>query len=323
MYYNMDWEIEVGAYKLLLLDSVEVHKSVDLLADTCTIKLPAAQYGRAYEIEDQIKRGDEVVVRLGYDGKLVEEFRGFLLSIGTDDGSLTLNCEDALFLLRKPLADKEMKGKNVKEIAQYLLDQAGGQMELSCDLGITYDKFVISKASAYDVLKKLQEDTLANIYLRWLADKQQWELNIHPLYSEKLGDVSYSFQQNIESSSLKYVRAQDKKVKITITTTGKDGREVTAEYGTTGGEEKREKRDGMSKASMMTLAKSMHDELCIDGYEGDITGWLIPYVEPTYSASIKDEDYEYKDGTYYVSSVTTTFDSSGGVRKVQLSKRLV
>lgn len=59
-----------------------------------------------------------------------------------------------------------------------------------------------------------------------------------------------------------------------------------------------------------------------DGYEGSITGWLIPYVDAGYSVYIKDKEYEYKNGVYYANSVTTTFSSDGGVRKVQLGIKL-
>jgi hypothetical protein len=59
-----------------------------------------------------------------------------------------------------------------------------------------------------------------------------------------------------------------------------------------------------------------------NGYEGSITGWLIPQCMPADSATIHDSDYPKKDGTYFVSAVTTEFSSSGGKRKVQLGFRL-
>ena len=323
MHFNMDWHIEIGRYKLAMLDSVEIHKSVDLLADSCVIKLPASIYNQALKIEDingkdKIVRGDGVLVKLGYNGKLQEEFKGYLLNIGTDDGSITINCEDELFLLRKAVRDKEFKNKTVKEIAQYLLVETGlnVSLRLNCSLTIDYDKFVISKATAYDVLKKLQEETKGNIYIKNGA------LNIHPPYVENHGAVAYSFQVNIEQSDLKYKRAEDKKIEIVVESVGKDGKKKFFSYGTSGGDKKTVTGDGMSEKGIIEKAKNEYDLLIYDGYEGSITTWLIPYVENGYSATIKDEDYEYKDGTYYVTAVTTTMNNSGGVRKVQLGKKL-
>jgi hypothetical protein len=316
MFLDLDWQIMVGNYALALVESVEVHKSVDLLADTCSIKLPGAAYGKAYRVEEQLKRGDKVSVRLGYNGDLVTEFEGYLLNISTDGGSLTINCEDELFLLRKAVADKQFKAASVKSIAEYLVQQAGAGLTVSCTLGVTYDKFVISKATAFDVLKKLQEETKANIYLR------AGVLHIHPPYVEQHGNVSYSFQQNIESSDLKYIRKEDKKIEIIITATGADGKKKEVRFGNTGGDQQAFDGHGMSDASMKALAEDKYRVLMTDGYEGSITAWLIPFVEPGYSASVKDEDYEYKDGSYYTTAVTTTFDSNGGARKVQLGIKL-
>lgn len=318
----MSWHITIGAYKLMMLDSVEIHKSVDLLANTCTIKLPGSVYGKALKIEGgddgnpRIKRGDKVTVELGYVGRLKEEYEGYLLNILTDDGSITLNCENELFLLRKAIPNKEFAKATVKQIAQYAIDNAGVKLKLNCTLSIDYDKFVISNATAYDVLKKLKEETRANIFLTTS------ELHIHPPYILKTGDVKYSFQKNIESSDLKYVRAEDKVLQVVVENTGADGKKKTKEYGTTGGDKIVISGNGLSESSMQTLAKDKYLEQMYDGYEGSITAWMIPIVEPGYSARVEDDDYEFKNGTYYVTSVTTSFGSSGGVRKVQLGKRL-
>jgi len=312
----MDWEITIGGYKLALLDSVEIHKSVDLLADTCTIILPGSAYNKSLRVEQQIRRGDQVTVWLGYDGNLIKEFEGYLLNINTDDGSLTLNCEDDLFLMRKAVPDKQFTNQHVKQIAQYIVEATGAKIKVFCTLTIDYDKFVISKATAYDVLKKIQEETKANIYLK------NGELHIHPPYIEKFGSVRYSFQQNIESSDLKYIRKEDKQIEVVITSTGKDGKKKEKRFGSTGGDQITLDGYGLSEASMKQRAETEYNLRWFDGYEGSITTWLIPYVEPGYSAEIKDEDYEFKDGWYYVTAVTTTFDANGAARKPQLGKRL-
>ena len=100
----MGYDIMVGRYKVGMLDSVEIHKSVELLADTAEITLPGAQYNAALEVEDKLKRGDAVSVRIGYvETGLVEEFKGWLQSVSTDGGSIRLMCEDDLFTFRKSL----------------------------------------------------------------------------------------------------------------------------------------------------------------------------------------------------------------------------
>jgi hypothetical protein len=211
----------------------------------------------------------------------------------------------------------QFKSAGVKAIAQYLVDKTNTALTVNCTIGIVYDKFVINAATAYDVLKKLQEETKSNIYIR------NGVLNIHPPYIEPHNKVRYSFQRNIESSSLKYKLASDKNIQIVVEATGADGkkREVTA--GTTGGDKITIKGGGLSEQSMKELADAEFRRQVYDGYDGDITTWLIPSVEPGDSVELVDEDFNYKTGWYYCKSVTTTFNSSGGVRKIQPGIKVV
>lgn len=334
MYYKLSWQIEVGEFNLGFLDSVEVHSSVDLLADTCIIKLPATinnkaiKADRVNEIEGKIKRGDKVKVFMGYDKNNFTatdkpEFEGYLLNVSTDDGSIILNCEDDLFLMRKVVADKQFKNTGIKEIAQYLISQTGSGLLLNCSLTINYDKFVISQATAYDVLKKLQDETKGNIYIKKNADGVG-VLNIHPPYLEKHGDVHYSFQHNIEQSDLKYKTKEDKRLEVEVENTGKDGKKIVVKAGTTGGDKITIKGYGLSADAMQQLADAEYKRRMYEGFEGSITTWLIPFVAPGFSAHITDEDYNFKKGIYYTTAVTTSMSGSGGgVRKVQLGIKLV
>ena len=77
--YTMQFDIQIGSYKLGMLDKVEIHKSVEQLADTAVITLPASQYNNALQVEDKLKRGDGVIIKFGYKETGIEmEFEGWL-----------------------------------------------------------------------------------------------------------------------------------------------------------------------------------------------------------------------------------------------------
>jgi hypothetical protein len=321
--FDMTWKIQLGGYLLKLLESVEIVESVDLLSDTAIIKLPATALNKALEIESKIKRGDVVDIQLGYDNSLKSEFKGFIERISTDDSAITIICEDGIFLTRVPVKDKEMKNVTSKDVAQYVVDQvnlslpADKKISLSCDYELKYDKFVINKANGRDVLNRLQEDTKGNIYMK---DRT---LHFHPAYVQKFGDVKYDFSVNIEKSDLQYRRADDRRYEVEVEGVGSDGKRTVVTLGTTGGEKRTIKVSGVTDSE--SLKKRGQEELnylVFDGYEGSITGWMVPEVHPGYSAKITDQDYEYKSGSYYVVTVTTTFDSNGGVKKVQIGRKL-
>ncbi|WP_052257121.1 hypothetical protein [Flavobacterium sp. AED] len=314
--YTMDWNIEFNnagkKFKLGILAECEIECSVDNLADVATIVLPEAVMNQVLNIESEINRGTSVLIQLGYDGRLQTEFEGFIQNIITNDGPLKIICEDALFLFRKSVPDVELKPSSLKNIAQYLIDKIDPSFTLSCDYDISYEKFVIHQATGYDVLKKLQEETKANIYF----DTINKVLHVHAPYVEIGGIVKYSMQRNIEKSSLEYLRAIDKKVEVTIESTDSKGKVKSITAGTTGGDKITLKVGPMSESDMQKVAAAALKKNSFDGYSGSFDGWLIPFVQPTYSAIIEDTDYPYKTGRYYVIGVKTSFSESGGKRTI-------
>lgn len=314
--YNMTWDIQIGNYKLALLESVNIKKSVDLLADTATIVVPGVVFNRALNIEEKIKVGDAVTIRLGYDDELVLEFEGFLQRIDTNDSSLSFICEDAMFLTRKSVKDAQLQNTTIENLAKHCLAQIGIS-ELNCTYEMTYQKFVISRTDAFGVFKKIQEETGANIYMK------DGVLNIHYPYLERGGRVVYDFAKNIEKSDLKYKNADDRKFEVVVESTTLDGKKRTVTVGTTGGEKRTVKIPNVvSDAELRKRGEAEIVKFSFTGYEGSITSWLVPYVEPTYSVEIRDTEYEFKNGTYYVKSVETDFSESGGVRKVTIGRKL-
>jgi len=327
MYYAMDFKIKIGDYTLQMLDSVKITKSVETLADTAVVVIPGASINRALEVEDKIKEGDGVEIWLGYDDNLVLEFKGYLNRIATDDNSIQLECEDALYLFRKNLKNREMKNITLKAFLNEIVGEVNQvnksegtptNYTVQCDYSFTWDKFTIFKATAFDVLKKVQDETKANIYFR------DETLHIHPQYSEILNKdlVIYDFAKNIEKSQLKYMLQKDKKIEVEVSATLADGKVKKIKYGTPGGTKREISLGTANKASMKARAEQEWNLFAYDGYEGNFTGWLLPVVEPAYKIRIQDGDYAYKNGNYYVVAVETKFSSSGGERTITIGKKI-
>ena len=314
---NIIWEIKFKtngvSYRLETVESIDIECSVDNLADTAIISLPDTVMNEVLNIGDQVKRGSEVVIKLGYDKTLVTEFVGYVQDVVTNDSSLKIVCEDALFLFRVKVRDVELKPTALGKIAQYVIDQINLGYKLVCDYDIAYEKFVIHQAMGFDVLKKLAEETKANIYF----NTEKRELHIHPPYLEKGGEVIYSMQHNVEKSSLEFKKAIDRKVEVTVESTNVKGKVESFTTGTTGGEKVTLKLGSISPADLPKIANAELIRRSADMYEGSIDTWLIPFVQPTYTAKIKDEDYPEKEGKYYVTGVTTSVNESSDKRTVK------
>ncbi|MDK7354087.1 hypothetical protein, partial [Rothia aeria] len=80
---------------------------------------------------------------------------------------------------------------------------------------------------------------------------------------------------------------------------------------TTGGEKVTKKVSSIGADGLRIIAENEYRNRMQDAYEGDLTAWLIPYCEPTYTAEIRDSDYPYKNGFYYVKQVKTNFSQNG------------
>lgn len=314
--YNIDWTITIGKYELRMLDSVKIVRSVEQLTDTCEIVLPGTIYNKAIEIESKIRRGDAVMVLAGYDGNLVNEFSGYLDRIGTDDGAIRLFCEDPIFLFKKAIGDKQFVNPDVKDILQYVCSQIGGY-SLSCDYSFRYDKFVVQNNTGYEVLKKIQEECKPNVYIK------DSTLHVHPKYRDIFGSAKYSFQDNIEKSDLQYMDAKDRVWQIIVEGKGSDGKVIRETAGTSGGDQQTIKLEGVSDhATLKLLAEETLKTKSYSGYSGSFTGWLLPWCDAGFKATVTDKDYEFKNGDYYVLEVETNISSSGGIRKVTIGKKL-
>ena len=315
--FTLVYDIRLGDFRLGMLDKVEIHRSVELLADTATIVLPGAEYNKALEVESLIKRGDPVSITIGYEETgLREEFRGWIQRISTDDGSITIECEDDLYKFRKSIPNEELKQVKLESLLKKVISGIGGSYKLDCTYSWTYEKFVISNATGYDVLKKVQEESGADIYL---ADDT---LHVHAPAETVGDDVYYDFAQNVEECDLTYRTAEDRKVQVVVKATMPDGTVKEIETGSTGGDKVEIRCATSDEASMRQRGQTEVKRLSFDGYEGNITTWLIPYCKPGDTAELKDEDYPEKDGRYFVQAVTTEFSRDGGKRTVELGFRL-
>ncbi|MDR3226134.1 MAG: hypothetical protein LBT56_00485 [Prevotellaceae bacterium] len=327
MTFEMQYKIMIGEYRVVALDSVTIKKSVENLADTATIVIPGTYINKSLQVEDKISEGDAVEIYLGYDDNILLEFKGYVNAISTDDSAIKIECEDALYLFRKSLKDVELKSISLKSLLTKVVGEVNQQNKenktptnytVKCDYDFTWSKFVFFKATALDVLKKVQEETKANIYFK------EDVLHIHPPYSEIINSkpVIFDFAANIEKSDLKYVKAKDKKIEVEVTVTLPNGDKKSQKFGQQGGTTIKKISGSTKEADMKRVAESEYNLWVYDGYEGNFTCWLIPYVEPTYKVHLQDSEYTNKNGNYYVVATETSFSSSGGIRKVTLGRKI-
>lgn len=327
----MCWEVTIGNYRLGMIESVKIKRSVELLSDTAIITLPSTVYNKPIEDLKKISRGNKVLIKLGYNDKLETEFEGYVESVKFDNDSFKINCEDSIFLYRDVALENTQldKSPNVKSILQYVNSKVTekyekqedatkkGKYELECDYNFTYDTYVIKGQTAYDVLKKIQEEAKPNIYMK---DKV---LHVHPKYAKIYGQIqTYDFSVNIEESDLKFENELDRNVQVEIEYKDKAGKPQKITVGTEGGEKITRKTFTTDPKNADLLAKEELKDRVFTGYSGSFTGWLIPYCDAGYEVQIRDPEDKSKNGNYYVLAVEVDFSQNGGKRKITIGKKL-
>lgn len=314
--YRLNWHITIGKYKVQTLKEVKITTSVLNLSDTATIEMPGQYLNTWRTIEDKVHVEDPVTIQLGYNNDLETEFTGYLKRIARDDNSLVLECEDALYLMDKTVADMEYKQITIEALLNKITSQVDPDITVECDYDFTYEKMVVFKSTALDVLKKIHSDTKANI---WFEGKT---LHVQPVYQKKEGDkpVIYDTEVNVQSNELKWKDAKDRKVMIEVKFTKPNGELSKQEYGVSGGEKVTRYVDASSEDDLKRAAENEYNLWNYSGYEGNLTGWLVPIVKAGESVRLRDK--ERPEGTYYVTGVEIEFGQSGAKRKVTLGRKV-
>ena len=314
--YLLTWHITIGKYRLQTLKGLKIITSVLNLSDTAEIELPGQYLNIWNEIEDKIAVGDPVTIKLGYDNNNETEFNGYLKRISRDNNSLKLECEDALFLLEKTIADKEYKTVNLKTLLTDVLKQVDEEITVESDYEFSFGKFIIFKSTALDVVKKIQEETKANI---WFENKV---LHIRPVYADNVQKKAVIFDTriNVQKNELKWKDERDKKIQIEVVCSKPDGTRTKETYGVKGGEKVTKYVSSGSEADMKRAAENEYNLWNYSGFEGSFTGWLIPIVRAGDSVRLRDIDKP--EGKYYVTGVEIEFGQSGANRKISLGRRL-
>ncbi len=314
--YLLNWDIAIGGYKVKTLTEVKITTSVLNLSDTATVTMPGQYMNTWRKIEDKVHVGDAVTIKLGYDNDLETEFTGYLKRISRDNNALVLECEDALWLTNKAVADMEYKSISLKELLTGILAQVDPEMTVECDYDFTYEKMVVFKSTALDVLKKVHKDTKANI---WFEGRI---LHVHPVYQQAKGDkpVIYDTEVNVQSNELKWKDQTDRKILIEVAYTNAKGEISKQQFGIGGGEKVTRFVKANNEGDLKKAAENEYNLWNYSGYEGSLTGWLVPVVRA--GGSVRLRDKERPEGVYYVTGVEIEFGRNGAKRKVTLGRKL-
>lgn len=315
-------KIQIGDYIFNAVNDIEITKSVDDMEDTAVIKLPTRfkvkQNGEYKYAEEAIKVNDPVTITLGYEGKYSGiEFRGFVKKISPKI-PLEIHCQNAIRFLREKNVSRSWENTTLKEVLQEVVK--GTPIELAeSTLDLKLDKWTINNANGAQVLESFKKQFFLSVFFT-----DEGKLHCGGEQLTNIGQaVVYDLNFNLVENSLEFKSKEDRKIKIKYTyIDGKNNRQ-SVEVGDKDGEQREYYTSVVSDMNKLSeLAKAELEKLKYDGFDGDVTGFLIPFATRGMMAKFIDSEHPNREGNYFIKKVVTTFGTGGARRKVTIGKRL-
>nr|WP_294922206.1 late control protein [uncultured Flavobacterium sp.] len=320
--FILEGKAKIGDYTFNAVHDIEITKSVEDMGDTAIIKLPTRfkvkQNGEQKYTETAIKVGDPVTITLGYEGKYSGvEFTGYVKKINPKI-PLEIHCEDAIWLLRRKSIKKTWEKTTMKEILQEVVKDTPVQLADRIP-SIQLDKWIIQNANGAQVLESLKKDLLMSVFI---TDEGKLYCGLQQLTN--IGQtVVYDLNFNLVENNLEFKSKEDRKIKIKYTYIDKENKRQSIEVGDPDGEQREYHTSvisDMKKLEEMAIAEI--EKLKYDGFDGDVTSFLIPYATRGMKAKFIDSEHPNREGNYFIKKVVTTFGTGGARRKVTIGNRL-
>lgn len=298
------------ALDFVKVNEIKIVESSKNMTATCTIKLPRKINILNGNINDVIKRGSKVTVKLGYDFNMMQEFTGYVARVNAEI-PLTIECEDEMWLLKQGNTfTKSWSKVKVAEIIKYIYPGKTSVIDL------TLGAFIIKDLNAVKVLELLKKVGLRSYFRNGV-------LVVDFATSIQAGRrVYYNFKRNIIDPKLKYNRQDDLRLRVKGISKFKNGKIVEEFFGDSGGELRTMHFVELDKSDLQKVIRNEFEKLKFDGYKGSFETFLVPYIKPGDTAVLTDPDYPERAGSYQVETVETTFSMRGARREVSPERKI-
>jgi len=339
--FSLSSDITIGSFHFSGVHDVVIRKSIHSYADTAIIRIPTiCRVKSANSISDYqttahlINDRDPVVINLGYNGQMQEEFRGFVKR-----RSLTLPLEVECEGYVQPLRlDIDVTGTYDDIQASDLLNlltanlsgnSTGISIQVANDIHIT--QAILDHNNGVQICDFIRRCSEGALNLFFINPTTLWCGYTYTPYNQNtdpfgLGQISYRLGYNCPAENSLKARIPYELVQIVFRNILPTGvtQQVLSNAGLTS---RRRKAVAISNrigsiADMQSIANEKEFKMNYSGYTGSIDAFLQPYCAPGWQANITDDQFPERNGIYLVESTEVTFGIHGARRKVELGPKM-
>jgi hypothetical protein len=295
----------------------EIKRSVVEIGDTALITIPR-RYGQIKDrqIFEHIKTGYKVILELGYNGELHEEFRGFIREIESGY-PVRLHVDDELYPLRKNNWKNSWESITLKQ----LLNKIAPSYKVEC-ADVNLGKFQIDNASTLVVLRELKKQYGFSSFLKDGTLYCQFAYDVRGV-----GNIhTYDFSKNVrkDKTNLTYRRKEDFNIQIKAISNLSSGKKLSVLIGSKDKDASQRTLNfkDKTKKELRELAQKEYEHLVFDGFDGSISGFGYPRVQAGDTLKIVDKREPERNGSYLVESVDIRYGNAYYERVCKLSYKI-
>lgn len=306
-------------------NKITIESSYDTLTDTASIVVPKKisfkdkngdNVSNIASGENAIfKRGGSVGLFMGYDGRLVQRFTGYIAGVRTKY-PLEFACEDETYLLKQNSITLSLSNPTLKELIEAVIPE-GIDYKLRAEYNL--GDFRISKASSAVVLNELRKKH--GIY-SWFRNGV---LNIGlATVPELQSTIRFTmFKDIISADSLQFINDFDRKIKVVAKSIKDDNTSLTATAGDVDGETRTVYfNNADSIESLQSFADSQVSQLKYSGYEGAFQTFGDQFVEHGDIVEIINPQIPEQSGGYVCDKVSTSCGMSGLRQNISIKQKV-
>lgn len=323
--FTLRCKITIGGFMFTSINDVKIKRSIHSFIDTATILLPASARlnfkenvklsTKSVSTAKVFNEGDPVEIWLGYNNEYPEapEFKGFIKRVNAAS-PCEIECEGYSWQLRRKnvLWSSGKEKTTLKKMLEMLID--GTDIKLSNEIpDIQLEQVCEGNISGTDALDWIKK----NLYLTVYFSGHILYAGLAYIPQPDKTAVEYTIGWNlVKDDQLKFRKEKDVKIQVKAVYFDKRNKaEVKTAGDSSGAIRTIFVQNIESEKELLQVAERKAQELRYDGYEGKVTGFLVPFALPGYRATLKDAKYKERDGTYLIESTEVKF-GTGGARRI-------
>lgn len=313
------------AFSIFQVSEVHIEKSWKMICGKAEIVLP-----RNYKNFDKnnikafFKKGDQVEIYLGYNGKLNHRFSGYIDRVSADI-PIKILLEDEMWKLKQIEVSFSHKNIKLKEFIKKVV----GDFPIDIDADTTLGAVRFSKVKFGEILNKLQSDFSLYAFIR------NGKLTIGKPYSDVQNEIPvFDLERNCTDNSLNYLSKEDRLIKIvgeTIQAVAKavksnsTKKKLKYEFGDQDAIEKINWTFNVTNLKDLEReVKKMYNDMKRDGFDGNFTTLGLIPLQHGQKVKLQSSLYPDRNGTYYVDGILENFTKEDGYKQeVELGKNAI